>query len=208
MDVMLLKEACSFLAMFAIKCPIDKILDCLSQIGWFDSKDWTIRNKTIDKNTDILKLLDLSVSTYNQPEINIIWEPINAQATTIFRTTSEGCHSPLFNHIAKTGLECYLIRICNHKGSAAYDFERRKGDRKSIRCIQYIQDSNKSEFYISGHPLPFENENYYSRRLKKDRINVDIILEYMNALGWNMLDDSFWLSNKQAYYETRMYTGN
>ena len=57
MDVMSLKEACSFLAMFAIKCPIDKILDCLSQIGWFDSKDWTIRNKTIDKNTDILKAL-------------------------------------------------------------------------------------------------------------------------------------------------------
>ncbi len=60
---------------------------------------------------------------------------------------------------------------------------------------------------MSGNPLPFENEDYYSRRLKNDRINADIILEYMNALGWNMLDDSFWLSDKQAYYEKREFTG-
>ena len=60
---------------------------------------------------------------------------------------------------------------------------------------------------MSGNPLPFENEDYYFRRLKKDRINADIILEYMNALGWNMLDDSFWLSHKQAYYEIREFTG-
>ncbi|MBO7577155.1 MAG: hypothetical protein J6T03_06790, partial [Bacteroidales bacterium] len=68
-------------------------------------------------------------------------------------------------------------------------------------------DGLRSEFYMSGNPLPFENEDYYSRRLKKDRINADIILEYKNALGWNMIDDSFWLSDKQAYYEIREFTG-
>lgn len=60
---------------------------------------------------------------------------------------------------------------------------------------------------MSGTPLPFENEGYYSRRLKKDRINADIILEYMNALGWNMIDDYFWVSDKLSYYEIREFTG-
>ena len=197
----------SYLGLIVIKLPIEKTLDCLSRIGWFDLVGWTIKSEIIDVNTHILNLLDLSVSTYYSPDINIIWEPQNAQGSTMFRTTSEGCHSPLFNHLANTGLECFIIRICNHKGRAAYTFGQRKGDRRSERYVQYIQDGLRSEFYMSCNPLPFENEDYYSRRLKKDRINADIILEYMNALGWNMLDDSFWLSDKQAYYEIREFTG-
>lgn len=207
MDIELFREESSFLVLFAIMRPLEETLDSFSQLGWFDSEGWTIRSENIDANTNILKLLDLSVSTYNQPETNLIWEPRNAQGTTMFRTTSEGCHSPLFNHLANMGLECYFIRICNHKGYVAYDFERRKGGRRSVRCIQYIRDSHRSEFYISGTPLPFENEGYYSRRLKKNRINADIILEYMNALGWNMIDDYFWVSDKLGYYEIREFTG-
>ena len=153
MNINLFREESSFLGLFAIKCPLEKTLDCFTQLGWFHSEGWTIRSETVDANTNILKLLDLSVSTYNQQEINIIWEPRNSQGATMFRTSSEGCHSPLFNQLANTGLECYLIRICNHRGYSAYDFERRKGDRRSLRCIQYIQDSPKSVFYMEGDLL-------------------------------------------------------
>lgn len=207
MNINIFKEESFFLGLLAIKHPLEKTLDYFSKVGWFCSEGWEIRGVTVDANTNILTLLDLSVSTYNQTETNIIWEPRNSQGTTIFRTTSESCHSPLFNHLANTGIECYLIRICNHRGHAAYDFERRKGDKKSVRCIQYIQDYPRSEFYMEGEPLLFENKDYYFRRRKKDRINADIILEYMNALGWNMIDDSFWVSDKQIYYETRVFTG-
>lgn len=197
----------SYLGLIVIKLPIEKTLDCLSQLGWFDLVGWTIKSEIIDVNTHILNLLDLSVSTYYSPEINIIWEPQNVQGITMLRTTSEDCHSSLFTRLANMNLECFIIRICNYKGRAAYTFGRRNGDRRSVRYVQYIQDGLRSEFFMSGNPLPFENEDYYSRRLKKDRINAVIILEYMNALGWNMLDDSFWLSHKQAYYEVREFTG-
>jgi len=197
----------SYLGLIVIKIPIEKTLDCLSRIGWFDLVGWTIKSEIIDANTHILNLLDLSVSTYYSPEINIIWEPQTVQGITMLRTTSEDCHSILFRRLANMNLECFVIRICNCKGRAAYTFGRRKGDRRSERYVQYIQDGRRSEFFMSGNPLPFVNEDYYSRRLKKDRINVDIILEYMNALGWNVLDDSFWLSDKQAYYEIREFTG-
>lgn len=208
MDIKLFREESSFLGLFALKSPLEQTLDCLSRLGWFNLDGWKIKkSEIVDAYTNVLKLLDLSRSTYYSPDINIIWEPQNAQGSTMFRTTSEGCHSPLFNHLANTGLECFTIRICNHKGRAAYTFGQRKGDRRSERYVQYIQDGLRSEFYMSGNPLPFENEDYYSRRLKKDRINAYIILEYMNALGWNMLDDSFWLSDKQAYYEIREFTG-
>lgn len=207
MNIELFKKESSFLGLIALKCPIEKTLDCFSQLGWFEDEGWTISKKNIDANTNVLKLLDLSVSTYNQPETNIIWEPRSAQGTTVFRTTSEDGHSALYTCLAKMGVECYLIRICNHKGYAAYTFGKRKGGRESERYVQYIQDSPNSDFFLEGDPLPFEKLDYYSRRLKKDRINADIILEYMNALGWNMLDDSFWTSDKQAYYEIREFTG-
>ena len=64
------------------------------------------------------------------------------------------------------------------------------------------------EFYQEGELLPFENSGYYRRRRKKDRINPDIIVEYMSALGWDILDDNFWRSNKEAYKDTRIFKGN
>ena len=67
----------SYLGLIVIKIPIEKTLDCLSRIGWFDLVGWTIKSEIIDANTHILNLLDLSVSTYYSPEINIIWEPQN-----------------------------------------------------------------------------------------------------------------------------------
>lgn len=210
MDSGIFFKESSFVGLFAIKCPLEKTLDCFSRLGWFVAEgDWAIKSKTIAAHTNLLEVLDLSESTYNYnpPETNMMWEPCNAPGTTIFRTTLEDCHSSLFHCQTKTGLEAFLIRICNQKGRAAYTFWRRNGDRRSERCVQYIQDSPRSEFYVEGNPLPFENVAYYSRRLKKRRINADIILEYMNALGWNMTDDAFWSSDKPAYYEIRQFTG-
>ena len=39
-------------------------------------------------------------------------------------------------------------------------------------------------------------------------LNPDIIVEYMSALGWDILDDNFWRSNKEAYKDTRIFKGN
>ena len=38
-------------------------------------------------------------------------------------------------------------------------------------------------FIQQGHPLPFENIDYYNKRRMKDRINFEIIKEYLLKLG-------------------------
>ena len=43
---------------------------------------------------------------------------------------------------------------------------------------------------------------------KLKAMNPDIIVEYMSALGWDILGDNFWRSNKEAYKDTRIFKGN
>lgn len=44
------------------------------------------------------------------------------------------------------------------------------------------------EFEESGNPIEIEVLNYYKTRLKKKRLNKDIIFEYMRRLGINFYD--------------------
>ena len=53
-------------------------------------------------------------------------------------------------------------------------------DGRERDILAYVESS--WVFYQEGQILPFENEKYYQRRKKKDRINGIIILEYLRAL--------------------------
>ena len=54
-------------------------------------------------------------------------------------------------------------------------------------------------FYEDGAPLEFENVELYKLRLKKKRLNKEIILQYLNHLGWNLLDENFWRTENVVY---------
>lgn len=51
------------------------------------------------------------------------------------------------------------------------------------RFVSALREGTRYKFDQSGTPLPFENPDHYTRRLIKDRLNRDIIVEYMEALG-------------------------
>lgn len=70
MDIKLFREESSFLGLFALKCPLEQTLDCLSRLGWFNLDGWKIKkSEIVDAYTNVLKLLDLSRSTYYSPDI-------------------------------------------------------------------------------------------------------------------------------------------
>lgn len=54
--------------------------------------------------------------------------------------------------------------------------------------IIYALKEDRWVFYEEGELLPFENPDYYKRRKIKDRINNDIIIEYLSKCGIDLFD--------------------
>ena len=63
---------------------------------------------------------------------------------------------------------------------------------KAIRIVYVLKDWDKWIFYEAGTHLSFENPNHYSKRMKKERLNESIIIQYCGKLGWDIQDPKFW----------------
>ena len=62
-----------------------------------------------------------------------------------------------------------------------------------------MRELKSNPFAQEGPIQPFENPDYYRRRLKKDRLNREIITEYMERLGYMIAQDGFWETDKPAH---------
>lgn len=62
------------------------------------------------------------------------------------------------------------------------------------------KDEEGWHFAQEGPVQPFENPDYYVRRFKKDRVNREIIMEYMKKLGFMIARKGFWETNKPARF--------
>ncbi len=73
----------------------------------------------------------------------------------------------------------------------------------SERIIYSMKENKKWIFFEKGKPLDIENLNYYKKRIIKQRMNNEIIIEYLEKMKIN-LNKQFFLSEKSAkYFEKR-----
>lgn len=56
------------------------------------------------------------------------------------------------------------------------------------RTVMSYYDDTHWVFYDNGEPIEIEDLNYYKTRFKRDRINKDIVIEYMRRLGIKFYD--------------------
>ena len=56
------------------------------------------------------------------------------------------------------------------------------------RTVMSYYDDTHWVFYDNGEPIEIEDLNYYKARFKRDRINKDIVTEYMRRLGIKFYD--------------------
>lgn len=126
----------------------------------------------------------------------ILFEPTCNTGTTICYTNlSNGWGEVFDGNSPSLGFKAYHCRICD-KPYAAYHFACFDGaKRRYVLCYQDPQ----WVFYEEGEPLGFENVELYKSRLKKKRLNKEIILQYLNHLGWDILDENFWRTNNVVY---------
>lgn len=156
---------------------------------------------------NIAQKYSISVANYYEQKYGstffsfIIFSPAEQPTTTIFYTNLVDGWDTLVRHCAKQfNWEMLKATIIDADDNhyQGYQFHYYGGQcQRHILCYREPQ----WVFYEEGIPLPFENVDLYSKRLKKDRLNKDIILQYMSIAGWHLLSKDFWMPANGLYYE-------
>lgn len=128
----------------------------------------------------------------------VIWEPASKKNKTIFLSHSvDGCETIINASLSKS-VNFIKVSVSKYKVKTFNMLEYRKNLKKRV-ILSYLNYS-KWEFVAKGDILSFENKEYYKRRAIKDRLNYEIIDEYLKASGWDLNNPDFWKSKKDAIY--------
>jgi hypothetical protein len=133
----------------------------------------------------------------------IFFESTFLKGKTIMISNSFDGWITLANHIVSLTKNNHLAFFTSTKIDTGlnenYMFIKRSHD-EDVRIVYSMTDSGKWVFYQEGEILGFEDISNYSKRKIKDRLNFSIIVDYCNKLGFDILNQEFWSSNKKAIY--------
>lgn len=71
------------------------------------------------------------------------------------------------------------------------------------RTVMSYYDDTHWVFFDNGEPTEIEELSYYKARFKKERINKDIVMEYMRRLGINFYDIDNNITNYLNFIRTQ-----
>ncbi len=130
----------------------------------------------------------------------LLWEPIDSKGWTIFMNNyQDGGHSLIYNLSKLDDYKIYFVRMSNlYNQYPAYTFEFLSKD--NTRIIQSIKDDNKWNFYAKGEILKIENPENYNKKKIKERLNSEIIIQYLYKIGFDVRSFNFWHSDKEGIY--------
>jgi hypothetical protein len=128
-----------------------------------------------------------------------VWQPENMEFGSVLIPNYGDCLIQLMRHLNKTFkiryFSAFLARNHQSTGYCTFTYAETSGAK---RIVQVIQDPRWT-FFQKGDVLPFENIDYYKRRIIAERLTPDIIEEYLNSLGWNLKAEAFWKSKGQSW---------
>ena len=176
----------SQLTVVCIKQPLNTVITDLNDTHFFDDSD---------KMTEIV-IKDV-YSYYCQkegirPVSFLFYEPQVSPNTTVFYTNSiDGLAGAIENRARQLNWEMYYFNVHDNDGEYlnGYTFYGIHGNK--ARYLLNYQDP-KWTFYEEGEPLPFEDTERYKERLKRKRVDKELLLKYMRCAGWDLEDDRFW----------------
>lgn len=131
----------------------------------------------------------------------LFWEPRLCPGTTVFMEDGfDGmCHS-VWALSQDSPYTWVNVRIYDDADYPGCFFDYYADHRKVLRRLMACKDEEGWDFTQEGPRQPFENPDYYGKRLKKDRLNREIITEYMERLGYMIAQDGFWETDKPACF--------
>lgn len=176
--------------------------DVAKTISELMGDDYPVRQKDDELKIDLLP--DPNCSRHARM---ILWSP-TANQTVMSGNQSDGFH--VICHILNRRFGYDIVMI-----SLTIDLDNRISDEEiyQCRCFYYlgIDDSGERlvrvmqdprwDFFELGEPLPFEQTEKYTERIKKKRLTNDMILDYVEAMGYDVRNPDFWKSDNAAYLE-------
>jgi len=142
------------------------------------------------KNCQILENTILNLENYSNPEVgahkeHFSWWKSDLYNNIVFLSSNQddGLFCPCLAF--RKALKCVMIncRISTGNNSDINSFSY-SDDLGNERVIMALKE-DRWIFYQKGKPLPFEDLSLYDKRKIKDRINLDVIINYLQEIGIN-----------------------
>jgi len=139
-----------------------------------------------------------------------LWQPTNTKGTVLFGNLQDGFASVtwILNRTYKFELTRIAVDFDIENNEPEYgmhhNFHHLYADGRE-RLVRVMWD-DRWDFYEKGEPMPFEQIERYTERLRRKRLTNDMILDYVKAMGWDLRDPAFWTSERDAWYiSVKMY---
>ena len=180
-------------ALVLLKANIEIVKSALLALPIF--KTFQLSIVELKNNENILNLVNPEYSP-KQKEI-ILYSPLCNRDTTICYTNLLYGWSNFFDAYSfKLNFEIYACLISEGPPFEAYHFMCFKGEYK--RYVLCYQDP-RWVFYEKGTPLSFEDLTFYKSKYKKKRLNKNVIIRYLQHVGWNLEDENIWHTAHKIY---------
>ncbi|MBK0404664.1 hypothetical protein I5M27_16845 [Adhaeribacter sp. BT258] len=141
---------------------------------------------------------------YNPKDLKfMLYEPLsNKNITVFFSNINEGWYTAIYNYTRLFHKNAYFPGFTVSLGhpEPAYFFRYFQSiDNEVEERVVYLIKENNWVFFEKSHPLNVENPETYLKKKKVDRLNNEIIIDYLRSAGYDLLDDSFYKSDKTVY---------
>jgi hypothetical protein len=132
----------------------------------------------------------------------ILFEPsTNPGVTVFFPNFSDGWYTAVYNYTRLYNKSAFQVgfTIDNAMEYPAYFFNFFFTDKGQIkeRTVHAIKE-DKWVFFAKDNPLAIEDVDNYSKKKIKNRINNEIIIGYLKKAGYDLTDNNFFKSNRNA----------
>lgn len=135
---------------------------------------------------------------------SVLWQPKNTKGTVLFGNVQDGFTTTawILNHKYKFEMTRIAVDFDIENDEPEYgmfhSFHHFYADGRE-RLVRAMWD-DRWDFYEEGEPMPFEQTERYTERLRRKRLTNDMVLDYAKALGWDLRDPAFWTSDQDAWY--------
>lgn len=164
--------------------------------------DMSLTKKEIT-DVDFKKVCSTKTLPYNSNKIIfLIFEPLtNPGVTVFFPNFVDGWYTAVYNYTRLNNKSAFQVgfTVDETKEYPAYFFKfffLEKGQIKE-RTVHAIKE-DKWVFFAGGNPLTIEDTDNYLKKRIKDRINNETIISYLKKAGYDLTDDNFFKSNRNA----------
>lgn len=151
---------------------------------------------------------DICLERYYNPEIGSVleqfsWWSSELYSDIVFLSSNQGdgllsgCYS-FHDRLKCAYIRCSISTNNDPYPKNSFDYTKANGENRVVMALK----EDRWTFIQQGHPLPFENIDYYNKRRMKDRINFEIIKEYLLKLGIDFYKIDSSVSNCSTFIRT------